>query len=272
MFLKERDRFLMLIERIRMNFEGRKSIKNMDFLRGVMRKLNDECMGWYNLVKGFVFVFLKYRYFYYIFYRFVFFISVLVGFFWRMDIGILVVFYMMVGEIIEFLVVILNDFGYVLEFYLVFKRIDEVFNMEEENFGERIFIWVEGIELRNVLYGMILKNVNFKIFCGESVGIVGESGSGKMIFVNVIVCYYCLEEGKVLVNDIFVKEFGNLRRKIILVEINEFIFFGIVRENVIFWEEFDEEEFREVVSIVKVNLFLDEKIGFSYREVFLGEW
>lgn len=113
--------------------------------------------------------------------------------------------------------------------------------------------------------------MNLKISRGESVGIVGESGSGKTTLANVIACHYRPEEGKVLVNDIPAKEFGNLRRKIILVETNEFIFPGTVRENVTLWEEFDEEELREAVSIAKVNLPLDEKIGPSYREVSLGE-
>ncbi|WP_367884364.1 ATP-binding cassette domain-containing protein [Thermococcus sp. JCM 11816] len=138
---------------------------------------------------------------------------------------------------------------------------------------ERELTRVESIELKNVSYGTILKNVNLKISRGgESVGIVGgESGSGKTTLANVIACHYRPEEGEVLVNDIPAKEFGNLRRKIILVETNEFIFPGTVRENVTLWEEFDEEELREAVSIAKVNLPLDEKIGPSYREVSLGE-
>lgn len=268
---KERDRFSMLIERIRTNLEGRKSIKNTDSLRGAMRKLNDECTGWYNSVKGLVLASLKYRYLYHTLYRLVPLISVLVGLLWRMDTGTLVAFYMMAGEIIEPLVVILNDLGHVPESYPALKRVDEALNMEEENFGERTLTRVEDIELKNVSYGTILKNVNLKISRGESVGIVGESGSGKTTLANVIACHYRPEEGEVLVNGIPAREFRNLRRKIILVETNEFIFPGTVRENVTLWEEFDEEELREAVSIAKVNLPLDEKIGPSYKEVSLGE-
>lgn len=86
---KERDRFSMLIERIRTNLEGRKSIKNTDSLSGAMRKLNDECTGWYNSVKGLVLASLKYRYLYHTLYRLVPLISVLVGLLWRMDTGTL---------------------------------------------------------------------------------------------------------------------------------------------------------------------------------------
>ncbi|KUH34197.1 ABC transporter [Thermococcus celericrescens] len=268
---KERDRFSMLIERIRTNLEGRKSIKNTDSLSGAMRKLNEECTRWYNSVRGLVLASLKYRYLYHTLYRLVPLISILVGLLWRMDTGTLVAFYMMAGEIIEPLVVILNDLGHVPESYPALKRIDEALNMEEENFGERTITQVESIELRNVSYGTILKNVNLKILRGDSLGIIGESGSGKTTLANVIACHYLPDEGEVLVNGIPAREFGNLRRKIILVETNEFIFPGTVRENVTLWEEFDEGELREAVKVARVNLPLDEKIGPSYREVSLGE-
>ncbi len=162
-----------------------------------MRKLNDECTGWYNSVKGLVLASLKYRYLYHTLYRLVPLISVLVGLLWRMDTGTLVAFYMMAGEIIEPLVVILNDLGHVPESYPALKRVDEALNMEEENFGERTLTRVEDIELKNVSYGTILKNVNLKISRGESVGIVGESGSGKTTLANVIACHYRPEEGEV---------------------------------------------------------------------------
>ncbi len=268
---EERNRFSMLVERIRTKLEGRKSIRNTNALSGATRKLNEESSGWYNSVKSLVLASLKYRYLYYTLYRLVPLISVLVGLLWKVDTGTLVAFYMMAGEIIEPLVVILSDLSHVPESYPPLKRIDEALNMEEERFGERTLERVDSIELKNVSYGGILENVNLRISRGDSIGIIGESGSGKTTLANIIACHYRPESGEVLINGLPAFEFRNPREKIVLVETNEFVFPGTVGENVTLWEEFDEKELEEAMSMAKVDLPPDEEIGPGNREVSLGE-
>jgi ABC-type multidrug transport system fused ATPase/permease subunit len=46
----------------------------------------------------------------------------------------------------------------------------------------------------------VLKNVNLKIKHGESVAIVGPSGSGKSSIVSLILRFYDLNEGQILIN------------------------------------------------------------------------
>jgi len=268
---EERNRFSMLVERIRTKLEGRKSIRNTNALNGAIRKLNEESGGWYNSVKSLVFASLKYRYLYYTLYRLVPLISVLVGLLWKVDTGTLVAFYMMAGEIIEPMVVILSDLSHMPESYPALKRIDEALNMEEERFGERTLERIDSIELKNVSYSGILEDVNLRISRGEGIGIIGESGSGKTTLANIIACHYRPERGEVLINGVPAFEFRNPREKIVLVETNEFIFPGTVRENITLWEKFDEEELREVIEIAKVDLPPDERIGPGHREVSLGE-
>ena len=41
----------------------------------------------------------------------------------------------------------------------------------------------------------VLKNINFKIYKGESVALVGASGSGKSSIVSLILRFYDLIEG-----------------------------------------------------------------------------
>ncbi|NJE60872.1 ATP-binding cassette domain-containing protein [Thermococcus sp. 21S7] len=268
---KERSRFSMLVERIRTKLEGRKTIRNTSALNGAVRKLNEECSGWYNSVKSLVLASLKYRYLYNTLYRLVPLISVLVGLLWKVDTGTLVAFYMMAGEVIEPLVVILSDLSHVPESYPALKRIDEALNMEEESFGDRTLMRVESIELKNVSYSGILENVNLRISHGDSIGIIGESGSGKTTLANIIACHYRPEKGEVLINSVPAFEFRNPREKIVLVETNEFVFPGTVRENITLWEKFDEEALRDVMEVAKVDLPPDEKIGPGHREVSLGE-
>ncbi|GAB6135714.1 ABC transporter ATP-binding protein [Thermococcus prieurii] len=268
---KERSRFSMLVERIRTKLEGRKTIKNTNALNGAISKLNEECNGWYDSVKSLVLASLKYRYLYNTLYRLVPLISILVGLLWKVDTGTLVAFYMMAGEVIEPLVVILSDLSHVPQSYPALKRIDEALNMEEESFGDKTLTKVESIELKNVSYSGILENVNLRISHRDSIGIIGESGSGKTTLANIIACYYRPEKGEVLINSMPAFEFRNPREKIILVETNEFVFPGTVRENITLWEKFDEGDLRDVMEVAKVDLPPDEKIGPGHREVSLGE-
>ena len=52
----------------------------------------------------------------------------------------------------------------------------------------------------------VLKNINFKIINGSSLGIIGHTGCGKTTLINLIPRIYDTTEGKILIDGIDIKE------------------------------------------------------------------
>lgn len=77
----------------------------------------------------------------------------------------------------------------------------------------------------------VLKKVNLKIKFGESVAIVGPSGSGKSSIVSLILRFYDLNEGQILINGCNIKDLDTdkLRQQIGFVSQEPTLFSGSLR-------------------------------------------
>ncbi len=101
---------------------------------------------------------------------------------------------------------------------------------------------VEGrIRFENVTFGYerhqpVLRDVCFEIRPGEMVGVVGRSGSGKTTLVNLISRFYDVDEGRVTLDGIDVRELNRdvLRRQVGIVLQEPFLFRGTIWENLIY--------------------------------------
>lgn len=94
------------------------------------------------------------------------------------------------------------------------------------------------IEFKNVSFGYAdnghaLKNLNFSIKKGETVGIIGGTGSGKSTLVNLIPRFYDTSEGNVLIKGTDVREypFKQLREKMGIVPQTAMLFAGTIKSN-----------------------------------------
>lgn len=94
------------------------------------------------------------------------------------------------------------------------------------------------IEFQNVTFGYqrhspVLKDINFKIEPGEMIGVVGRSGSGKSTIVNLICRFYDVDEGRVLVDGVDVRNLltTQLRQNVGVVLQEPFLFRGSIYEN-----------------------------------------
>ena len=104
------------------------------------------------------------------------------------------------------------------------------------------------IEFRNVNVkyadgGVGVKNVNFKIKKGETIGIIGGTGSGKSTVVNLLPRLYDASSGTVFLEGKDVKSYSlkELRKKIGSVLQKPAIFKGTIRSNVLPLSDKDEE-------------------------------
>ncbi len=85
----------------------------------------------------------------------------------------------------------------------------------------------------------VLKHVGFTAEPGQTVAIVGHTGSGKSSIVNLLMRFYPVDRGRILIDGADLRTFDNqeLRRKIGLVLQDPFLFVGDITSNIRLGEE-----------------------------------
>jgi ATP-binding cassette subfamily B protein len=80
----------------------------------------------------------------------------------------------------------------------------------------------------------VLKNINLKVRAGDTVAVVGPTGAGKTSLVNLIPRFYDPTSGRILINNVDIKErdTAEFRQKMALVMQEPFLFSGTIRENI----------------------------------------
>ncbi len=124
------------------------------------------------------------------------------------------------------------------------------------------------IEFKNVSFSynkdseVALKNINFEVKNGQTVGIIGATGCGKSTLVNMISRFYDATEGEVLVDGVNVKDypFEQLRNKVGMVLQKAVLFAGTIRDNMRWADEnASDETIYKALDIAQAREFVDEK-------------
>lgn len=95
-----------------------------------------------------------------------------------------------------------------------------------------------GIEFRHVTFSYnhdvnVLTDVSFHIKEGERVAIVGATGAGKTTLMNLLIRFYDIQHGQILLDGVDVRELDPavLRQQVGLVPQDVFLFAGTIEEN-----------------------------------------
>ncbi len=81
-----------------------------------------------------------------------------------------------------------------------------------------------------------LKNINFSVQPGELVALVGESGSGKSTIAHLIPRFYDVSSGRITVDGIDIRNvtMASLRKNVVAVQQDVFLFSATIRDNIAF--------------------------------------
>ena len=97
------------------------------------------------------------------------------------------------------------------------------------------------IEFKNVKFGydsnrIIIKNFNAKVKSGQKIAIVGPTGAGKTTMVNLLMKFYEINEGNIIIDGISTKELSreNIHDLFCMVLQDTWLFDGSVGENIRF--------------------------------------
>lgn len=107
----------------------------------------------------------------------------------------------------------------------------------------------------------VIDNINFLIQPGEKVGLVGRSGAGKSTLVNLLLRFYEVEKGEVMVDDINVNDVQqeSLRANIGMVTQDTMLLHRSVRENILYGKpDASEEELIEACVKAEAWDFINE--------------
>ncbi len=113
----------------------------------------------------------------------------------------------------------------------------------------------------------VLNEVSFSVREGETIAIVGATGAGKTSLLSLFERFYELEEGKILLDGIDIRErdISDLRSQIGLVMQDTFLFAGDIEENIRLGDqESDGARVREVARVVNADKFI-ERLANQYQ-------
>ena len=112
----------------------------------------------------------------------------------------------------------------------------------------------------------VLKNVSFHVKPGQTVAFVGHTGSGKSTIMNLLMRFYNIKSGNIVIDGVDLEKFEEqeIRKKIGLVLQDAFLFAGNVKQNIrMYNEEITDEEIEEAARFVQANTFI-EKLSEQY--------
>ena len=116
----------------------------------------------------------------------------------------------------------------------------------------------------------VLRDVSFEVQPGQRVGIVGATGSGKSTLINLLLRFYDVQRGRVLVDGIDVREWdtAELRRLFGLVLQDVHLFSGTIADNIRLGDPaISDELVRRAAEAVHADRFIAERAGGYDAEV-----
>lgn len=156
------------------------------------------------------------------------------------------------------------------------RRIKEILDipleLQRENIEEKESDYF--IEYNNVGFSylksneLFLKDINFKLKKGQKIGIIGPTGSGKSTIIRLLLRFYDVDCGEILINGKNIKslDIEEYRNRIGVVLQNDAIMSDTVIENIAFGKEIDLERIKKAAQLACASEFI-EKLSEGYQSM-----
>lgn len=154
------------------------------------------------------------------------------------------------------------------------ERIDYVLNLKTDLEVEDIpvdesvnaHIYFENVDFSYNKKELNVSNINFSINKGESIGIIGPTGSGKTTLINLLMRFYDVDNGRILINGRNIKSIDpkELKKMFGVVFQNDMLFSNTIKENIDFGRGLTDEEIYEAACFAQAKDFIEQQpLGFN---------
>jgi len=149
----------------------------------------------------------------------------------------------------------------------IFKILDAVpESMKEENDKVVLEKMKGDVVFKNVYFSykennFVLKGIDFHVNPGETVALVGSSGVGKSTIINLLLRFYTVDSGSILIDGCSVDKISlqSLRSQISIVPQETFLFSGTVIENIRYGRlDSTDKEVEEAARMANAHQFIME--------------
>ncbi len=105
----------------------------------------------------------------------------------------------------------------------------------------------------------VLKDVSFEVAPGQRIGVVGATGAGKSTIINLLMRFYDVSRGRILVDGVDVRDMdlGTLRALFSLVLQDVQLFSGTIASNIRLGAAIPDAEVRQAADAVHAGAFVD---------------
>ena len=151
----------------------------------------------------------------------------------------------------------------------VFMFLDEEEMPSQKGLHNLIIKDVKGdIEFKNVSFGydpskLIIKNFSVNVKSGQKVAIVGPTGAGKTTIVNLLMKFYDINDGDILIDGVSIKNLTreNIHDLFCMVLQDTWLFDGSIYENIRFNSDASVDDVWDACNVVGIKHFVKSLPG-----------
>ena len=150
------------------------------------------------------------------------------------------------------------------------RRVFAVVDLEPEIYDNEDAIElteeISSVEFKDVYFTYpnttvpVLSGISFKAEGGDFLGIMGHTGAGKTTILKLLMRYYTPDSGDVLINGVSIDDYtlDSVRDKIGFVSQEPFLFYGSIKDNVIYNQSANDDELQTALELAGAWGFIQE--------------
>lgn len=190
------------------------------------------------------------------------------------NIGDITAFTIYMAQILTSLIMITNVFTMFVRTKASTARIKEVFDCEDDFAKSNAAIKLSGkITFEGVTFAYpngsgipAIKNLSFQVHSGESLAIIGPTGSGKSTVAWLLLRFYDIDNGKIILDNHDIKKLGvdEIRSNIAIVPQKPMLFSGSVAENLRWGNEHaDMDQLQKAAEKAQADFIMQMSDGYD---------